>query len=63
MTVIAGHTVFVQALREEILDVAETLEASANRKEEMYRGIGLNGEDQARPFRDIALAIRRRAEL
>jgi hypothetical protein len=52
-----------EALREELKDVASTLSASATHKEKMYRELGLNGADQARPYHDIAEAVRRRSEL
>lgn len=51
------------ALRAELNDVADIIEAMAAHKETMYRDIGMNGEDEARPYRDIAAAIRRRSEL
>lgn len=54
---------FEEALREELKDVASTLEASAASKETMYRELGLHGEDQARPYREIAQAVQRRSEL
>lgn len=52
-----------EALREELRDVAATLSGSADHKEKMYRELGLHGEDQARPYRDIAQAVQRRSEL
>ena len=52
-----------EALREELKDVASTLSASATHKEKMYREIGLNGADQARPYHEIADAVKRRSEL
>lgn len=52
-----------QALREELKDVALTLKASADQKVKMYKELGLNGEDQARPYREIAEAVQRRSEL
>lgn len=52
-----------EALREELKDVASTLSASATHKEKMYREIGLNGADQARPYHEIAEAVKRRSEL
>lgn len=52
-----------EALRDELRDVAQTLEASAVHKEKMYREIGLNGSDQARPYHEIADAVKRRSEL
>lgn len=52
-----------EALREELKDVASTLSASAMHKEKMYRELGLNGADQARPYYEIADAVRRRSEL
>lgn len=52
-----------EALRAELRDVAETLSGSADHKEKMYRELGLHGEDEARPLRDIAQAIQRRSEL
>ena len=52
-----------QALREELRDVALTLKASADQKVKMYKELGLHGEDQARPYKDIAEAIQRRSEL
>lgn len=51
------------ALREELRDVALTLKASADNKVKIYRELGLNGEDQARPYREIAEAVQRRSEL
>jgi len=52
-----------EALRDELKDVASTLSASALQKEKMYRELGLNGADQARPYHEIAEAVRRRSEL
>lgn len=52
-----------EALREELRDVAATLSGSADHKEKMYKDLGLHGEDQARPYRDIAQAVQRRSEL
>ena len=52
-----------RAIREDLRDVAETLETSASHKEVIYAGLGMNGEDQARPIREIAWSIRRRSEL
>lgn len=52
-----------EAMREELRDVAATLEASAVNKEKMYRELGLNGADQARPYHEIAAAVQRRSEL
>jgi hypothetical protein len=52
-----------EALRDELKDVASTLSASATHKEKMYRELGLNGADQARPYHEIAEAVRRRSEL
>lgn len=52
-----------EALRDELKDVASTLSVSAGHKEKMYREIGLNGVDQARPYHEIAEAVRRRSEL
>jgi hypothetical protein len=54
---------FEEAIREELKDVASTLQASAASKETMYRELGLHGEDQARPYREIAQAVQRRSEL
>lgn len=54
---------FEEALREELRDVALTLKASADHKVKMYKELSLNGEDQARPYREIAEAIQRRSEL
>lgn len=51
------------ALREELRDVALTLNASADNKVKIYRELGLHGEDQARPYREIAEAVQRRSEL
>lgn len=51
------------ALRAELNDVADIIESMATHKETMYRELGMNGEDEARPYRDIAAAIRRRGEL
>jgi len=51
------------ALREELMDVALTLKASADNKVKMYRELGLHGEDQARPYKEIAEAVQRRSEL
>jgi hypothetical protein len=52
-----------EALREELRDVASTLETAAVNKETMYRDLGMHGEDQARPYREIAASIQRRSEL
>lgn len=52
-----------EALRDELKDVASTLSMSATHKEKMYREIGLNGADQARPYHEIADAVKRRSEL
>lgn len=52
-----------EALREELRDVASTLEISATNKEKVYRDLGLNGSDQARPYHEIAEAVKRRSEL
>ena len=52
-----------EALRDELKDVASTLSTSATHKEKMYREIGLNGADQARPYHEIADAVKRRSEL
>ena len=52
-----------EALRDELRDVAATLSGSADHKEKMYKELGLHGEDQARPYRDIAQAVQRRSEL
>jgi hypothetical protein len=52
-----------EALREELRDVASTLEVAASSKEMMYWDLGLHGEDQARPYREIAASIQRRSEL
>lgn len=59
---LAGEALLT-ALRAELNDVADIIESAALHKEKMYGDIGLNGEDEARPYRDIAASIRRRAEL
>jgi hypothetical protein len=56
-------SILEEALREELKDVASTLSASATHKEKMYRELGLNGADQARPYHEISEAVRRRSEL
>lgn len=58
-----ASAILEEALREELRDVASTLQASADHKVKMYREIGLNGDDQARPYREIAQAVQRRSEL
>jgi hypothetical protein len=52
-----------EAIREELRDAASTLDAAAAHKETMYRDLGMHGEDQARPYREIAAGIRRRSEI
>lgn len=54
---------FEVALREELKDVAEILMAKADSKVKLYQDLGLNGDDQARPYRDVAEAVLRRSEL
>lgn len=58
-----ASAILEEALREELKDVASTLSASATHKEKMYRELGLNGADQARPYHEISEAVRRRSEL
>jgi len=57
------EALFDRALREELKFVAALLSMSADAKVKMYQELGLNGEDQARPYRDIADSILRRSEL
>lgn len=54
------EAVIEAAIRDELLEIALDLERSAAHKIEMYASLGLSGEDQARPLRDMAGLIRQR---